>query len=151
MRKFVKIAMIFVGTVLGIFIFNLVLYANSPGYRKTLGGMVEEKNYVQGVAASDATVQSAENSVNSEESVSEATPDASSKVEDMVPDTKSDEEAVAGTRSDKEAVADARAEERTLEPEAEEKVIVDKTYHEDCGTGKGYWVITYSDGSVGLE
>ena len=29
--------------------------------------------------------------------------------------------------------------------------IVDKTYHEDCGTGKGYWVITYSDGSVEVE
>ena len=131
MRKFTKIAMIFVGTVLGIFIFNLVLYANNPGYRSALGGMVEEKNYDQGVAASDATAQTAENSVNAEESVSEAAPVASSKVEDMVPDT--------------------RAEERTLEPESEEKVIVDKTYHEDCGTGKGYWVITYSDGSVGLE
>ena len=129
MRKFTKIAMIFVGTVLGIFIFNLVLYANNPGYRSALGGMVEEKSYDQG----------------------EAAPVASSKVEDMVPDIRSDEEAVAGTRSDKEAVADARAEERTLEPESEEKVIVDKTYHEDCGTGKGYWVITYSDGSVGLE
>lgn len=129
MRKFTKIAMIFVGTVLGIFIFNLVLYANNPGYRSALGSMVEEKSYDQG----------------------EAAPVASSKVEDMVPDTRSDEEAVAGTRSDKEAVADARAEERTLEPESEEKVIVDKTYHEDCGTGKGYWVITYSDESVGLE
>ena len=131
MRKFTKIAMIFVGTVLGIFIFNLVLYANNPGYRSALGSMVEEKSYDQGVAASDATAQTAENSVNAEESVSEAAPVASSKVEDMVPDT--------------------RAEERTLEPESEEKVIVDKTYHEDCGTGKGYWVITYSDGSVGLE
>lgn len=131
MRKFTKIAMIFVGTVLGIFIFNLVLYANNPGYRSALGGMVEEKSYDQGVAASDATAQTAENSVNAEESVSEAAPVANSKVEDMVPD--------------------ARAEERTLEPESEEKVIVDKTYHEDCGTGKGYWVITYSDGSVGLE
>ena len=131
MRKFTKIAMIFVGTVLGIFIFNLVLYANNPGYRRALGGMVEEKSYDQGVAASDATAQTAENGVNAEESVSEAAPVANSKVEDMVPD--------------------ARAEERTLEPESEEKVIVDKTYHEDCGTGKGYWVITYSDGSVGLE
>lgn len=131
MRKFTKIAMIFVGTVLGIFIFNLVLYANNPGYRSALGGMVEEKSYDQGVSASDATAQTAENSVNAEESVSEAAPVANSKVEDMVPD--------------------ARAEERTLEPESEEKVIVDKTYHEDCGTGKGYWVITYSDGSVGLE
>ena len=32
-----------------------------------------------------------------------------------------------------------------------ERTIVDKTYHEDCGTGKGYWVITYSDGSTAVE
>ncbi|WP_026651980.1 hypothetical protein [Butyrivibrio proteoclasticus] len=29
--------------------------------------------------------------------------------------------------------------------------IVDKTYHEDCGSDGGYWVITYSDGSIGIE
>ena len=29
--------------------------------------------------------------------------------------------------------------------------IFDKEYHEDCGTGKGYWVITYSDGSTSVE
>ena len=32
-----------------------------------------------------------------------------------------------------------------------ELTVVDKTYHEDCGTGKGYWVITYSDGSTAVE
>ena len=26
-----------------------------------------------------------------------------------------------------------------------------KEYHEDCGTGKGYWVITYEDGSTSIE
>ena len=30
-------------------------------------------------------------------------------------------------------------------------VIIDKEYHEDCGTGEGYWVITYSDGSTVVE
>lgn len=128
MRKFVKIAMIFVGMVLGIFIFNLVLYANSPGYRKTLGGMVEEKNYVQEETATDVEEQATENSTYAVETV----PDTK-KVEEVAPDTKSETET------------------ETPEPEAEEKVVVDKTYHEDCGTGKGYWVITYSDGSVGLE
>ncbi len=33
----------------------------------------------------------------------------------------------------------------------EEKLIVDKTYYEDCGTGKGYWVITYDDGSTEIQ
>ena len=128
MRKFVKIAMIFVGMVLGIFIFNLVLYANSPGYRKTLGGMVEEKNYVQEETATDVEEQATENSTYAVEIVPDTKP-----VEEVAPDTKSETET------------------ETPEPEAEEKVVVDKTYHEDCGTGKGYWVITYSDGSVGLE
>ena len=30
-------------------------------------------------------------------------------------------------------------------------IAIDKEYHEDCGTGRGYWVITYSDGSVVIE
>ncbi|SDA53357.1 hypothetical protein SAMN02910275_01048 [Butyrivibrio sp. INlla18] len=137
MRKFVKIAMIFVGTVLGIFIFNLVLYANSPGYRKTLGGMVEEKSYEQQEAVEDAKVQAAHSST------SEDAPAPSTEVVETVPDTKPVEEVAPDTKSETET--------ETPEPEAEEKVVVDKTYHEDCGTGKGYWVITYSDGSVGLE
>jgi hypothetical protein len=35
--------------------------------------------------------------------------------------------------------------------EADTRQIVDKEYHEDCGTGKGYWVITYDDGSTSIE
>ena len=35
--------------------------------------------------------------------------------------------------------------------EGAELTIVDKTYYEDCGTGNGYWVITYSDGSTAVE
>lgn len=34
---------------------------------------------------------------------------------------------------------------------SKQPVIIDKEYHEDCGTGKGYWVITYSDGSTSIE
>ena len=36
-------------------------------------------------------------------------------------------------------------------PADTEKVIIDKQYHEDCGTGKGYWVITYDDGTTEIE
>ena len=32
-----------------------------------------------------------------------------------------------------------------------EKRIVDKTYYEDCGTGNGYWIIKYEDGSTSVE
>lgn len=35
--------------------------------------------------------------------------------------------------------------------EADTCQIVGKEYHEDCGTGKGYWVITYDDGSTKVE
>ena len=35
--------------------------------------------------------------------------------------------------------------------EADTRQIVGKEYHEDCGTGKGYWVITYDDGSTKVE
>lgn len=32
-----------------------------------------------------------------------------------------------------------------------EKRIVDKTYYEDCGSDKGYWIIKYEDGSTSVE
>ena len=32
-----------------------------------------------------------------------------------------------------------------------EKRIVDKTYYEDCGSEKGYWIIKYEDGSTSIE
>ena len=130
MRKFTKIAMIFVGAVLGIFVFNLVLYANNPGYRQALGGMVEEKNYEQEASSEVTSVQSTD--------VKEEMPDTKPKVDEVEPEIKAEAETI-------------EPEVETSEPEVEEKTVVDKTYHEDCGTGKGYWVITYSDGSVGLE
>jgi hypothetical protein len=37
------------------------------------------------------------------------------------------------------------------QPTEQERVIVNKEYHEDCGTGKGYWVITYDDGTTEIE
>ena len=46
---------------------------------------------------------------------------------------------------------------RKNKPEYAERAVLeamvnhDKEYHEDCGTGKGYWVITYSDGSTSVE
>lgn len=137
MRKFTKIAMIFVGTLLCIFVFNLVLYANNPGYRQALGSKVADKNY------DDEYEQEVATSEISQQATTSAASDSTYEIEsaeakEVLPDTE-------------EVSQETRAEDEPAEPEAEEKVVIDKTYHEDCGTGKGYWVITYSDGSVGLE
>ena len=37
------------------------------------------------------------------------------------------------------------------ETQGDEPLIIDKEYHEDCGTGEGYWIIKYEDGSVKIE
>ena len=32
-----------------------------------------------------------------------------------------------------------------------EKRIIEKTYYEDCGSEKGYWIIKYEDGTTSIE
>ena len=126
MRKIAGIAIVFTGSIFCIFIFNLVLYSMNPHYRSALENMVDDNNIPVVAASTDPVVLIPEEKdiVNSEDSKDTSYIAYTSKTDDK---------------------------DDTAKPQEEEKVIIDKTYHEDCGTGQGSWVITYSDGSVGLE
>ena len=59
---------------------------------------------------------------------------------------------------DKNAVSESEYVERNItvngteeDNSDKEPVIVDKEYHEDCGTGEGYWIIKYEDGTTVIE
>ena len=128
MRRILTFLSIFAGTVLCVFIFNIVLYSAVPAYRYLLEGLVADDN-IPTVTVTD--VPKVQEDVNLDNMVSEPEkkPDSYYKITYINNDSVPLEE----------------------QPTDKERVIIDKEYHEDCGTGKGYWVITYDDGTTEIE
>ena len=128
MRRILTFLSIFAGTVLCVFIFNIVLYSVVPAYRYLLEGLVADDD-IPTVTVTD--VPKVQEDVNLDNMVSEPEkkPDSYYKITYI--------------NNDSIPLED--------QPSEAEHVIVDKEYHEDCGTGKGYWVITYDDGTTEIE
>ena len=128
MRRILTFLSIFAGTVLCVFVFNIVLYSAVPAYRYLLEGLVADDN-IPTVTVTD--VPKVQEDVNLDNMVSEPEkkPDSYYKITYI--------------NNDSIPLED--------QPSEAEHVIVDKEYHEDCGTGKGYWVITYDDGTTEIE
>ena len=123
MRKILTFLLIFTGTVFSVFIFNIVMYAMAPDYRH---------------AISSAVASTQEIPVITPDMVKESTGVAKTNTEvaSYLKTTILEDEEVALAASS---------------PASKNPIVIDKEYHEDCGTGKGYWVITYSDGNVVIE
>ncbi len=138
MRKILAISLIVSGTIFSIFIFNLIMYATVPAYRSLLVGSVHSD--------ADIPVVGAGVGINDDFSFEVE------KENDFVP-MNSSKESIEAMIMEIDASYDvplADAVENTA-PAEPQKQIIDKEYHEDCGTGKGYWVITYEDGSTEIE
>ena len=126
MRKVLTFTLIFAGTVFVVFLFNIMMYATVPEYHDAISAAV----------------------ASSKDDIPVVTPDM---VTDPAAAKEATEEPPVFLDVEDENVAlsfEAEVEEEKDDPEL---IIVDKQYHEDCGTGKGYWVITYSDGSTVIE
>ncbi len=134
MRKVATFILILSGTIFTVFVFNIVLYATVPEYRKAINVYADKNDDDIPVVTSSGTVYDEDNVVVLTET-------------DTVPAAKEVEETDASLLAEK-AVAALRVETDAV---SEKPQIVDKEYHEDCGTKKGYWVITYADGSIGIE
>ena len=128
MRKFLTFIFIFAGTVSCIFIFNIVLYSFVPAYRHMLSGLVHDDD-IPVVTVTEQPVADEDKNTDDAGKEQVQKPDSYYKT----------------TYIDNEPVA------TDAEPPEKERVIIDKQYHEDCGTGKGYWVITYDDGTTEIE
>jgi hypothetical protein len=135
MKKIIFLPLILTGMLFSLFIVNLILFALVPAYHDTLSEAVLGKsddiptvivNQKNNITTTDqkAIVDSSVYVIDYEESEVPLSPSF---------DWTNESAASTDAASDKK-------------PE-----IVEKTYHEDCGTGKGYWVIKYSDGSYGIE
>ena len=138
MNKFLTFLMIFMGTVFSLVALNIVLYAMVPGYHDALSSIVDRDDDIPVVEVATP----ARPAKQAEPQITDLTAgkDTEASLEYL------EDEEVALSESAEDAEKDASASNTATALQ-----IIDKEYHEDCGTGKGYWVITYSDGSVGIE
>mgnify|MGYP007069870677 CR=1 FL=1 len=122
MKRFVGYTLIFSSIVLGLFTGNIFLYTYVPAYHNAL-----------------------EKAVSGDDEIPVVTVDKSKDENEAVIFTEDEEEVPLSDKA--ETVSDYFSkEEVVVKPQ-----IIDKSYHEDCGTGIGYWVVTYSDGSTKVE
>ena len=128
MRRILTFLSIFEGTVLCVFVFNIILYSAVPAYRYLLEGLVADDN-IPTVTVTDVPKVQEDTDLDNIASEPEKKPDSYYKITYINNDSVPLEE----------------------QPTDKERVIIDKEYHEDCGTGKGYWVITYDDGTTEIE
>lgn len=127
MKRFVGLTLFFSGLVLIFFISNIVLYSRNKCYHDALIEAVtgrEEADIPVVDVSRDAVI------VFDEDDVIYRDLDLKELDEEDVP------------------LSPTYAEEESKE---KEPVIIDKEYHEDCGTGEGYWIIKYEDGTTAIE
>ena len=148
MKRFVGIAIVFSGMTFSFFLINIILYMYNPVYHNLLQDAVYGKSDIPVVDTSGREIDTGMEIVTGRDAaVDEAVEDVSLKTAEDVSLKTSDDEMITATISeDREEIPLASLSENTEQP-----VIISKEYHEDCGSGKGYWVITYEDGSVGVE
>ncbi len=145
MKRFVGLTLAFSGAILGLFLVNLLLYSYNPQYHEALEAAVAGDSHIPVVEADGSISEKIQVATcvggykNSNAQV-EGIKTVSSMVE--ISEQNGDEGVPLAATYEKEA----KAEETPAKPS-----IVDKEYHEDCGTGEGYWIIHYSDGSVEIE
>lgn len=132
MKKVAVTTMVFMGLMACVIVFNIILCEAVPEYKDFLTAAVAEETTPPFVKASTVNVTK-KNEEKTEEKTEEKL---------TLEELKEKYDISALESSSSSSGADNDGAERT---------IVDKTYHEDCGTGKGYWVITYSDGSTAVE
>lgn len=109
-----------------IFMLNIMLYTTVPFYKEALNGALGKED-IPVVEASNEPVIYADEIIEIEDNSTATAAEGKTTI------------SFTGT---------TQSEETQKEPE---KIIIDKVYYEDCGSGEGYWVITYNDGSKIIE
>lgn len=147
MNKALTFTTIFMGTVFTVFIMNIFLYAVVPEYHNLISSVVspdEENIPVVEVNRAADTYEVTEPSEGKETAAAYSESSGRKETEPSLEYLRDEEVPMAESAVDAEKAASESNTATALQ-------IINKEYHEDCGTGDGYWVITYSDGSVGIE
>ena len=137
MKRFIGLSLFFAGVVFIVFILNLIFYVYNPIYHAALEAAVNgtDDSHIPVVNVNKADITEHAN-------VSELEADEI--------DAKSISLDYKEPENPEVPLSDTIIEIET-ETQGDEPLIIDKEYHEDCGTGEGYWIIKYEDGSVKIE
>ena len=129
MKRFLGFTITISGVICALFVLNLIMYTVSPSYHDMLEHAVVGDSNIPVVEVKDCSdrIIVIENMEDSE-----------------IPKT------AAIDVIDISGYEGSFSENKENEEEAKPQII-DKTYHEDCGNGKGYWVIKYEDGTTSIE
>jgi hypothetical protein len=123
------ISFIISASMFSVFVINVLLYTMVPAYRDTL--LMKVSGKVNDIPVIEVTQDDLPDVVE----FSELEPVKTAEIEDtIIPLNAIQEDTIEAPSTD------------SKKPE-----IIERTYYEDCGTGQGYWVIKYSDGSYGVE
>ncbi len=148
MKRALRIILILIGMLILVFTLNLVAYTAVPSYRNVL------KNVVNDDANDTVSVQTLE------QASQEKVPDQGESLEKTKTDVSDSTQKESGPIDYRTTAAtDDEYEEKSAKTDTNEKErgqekkpsIIDKEYHEDCGTGEGYWLIKYEDGTMEIE
>jgi hypothetical protein len=150
MKRFTSFLLILSGTIFSLFIFVVGMYAMVPGFRDTVTRAIGRDGDIPVVSGDDSFEEDSAaqlvTEIEEEEEVALSSGEGEALFREEGELTADDAVSVeAGEITESGAVADEAKESDT------ERLIVDKEYHEDCGTGEGYWVITYDDGTTEIE
>ena len=132
MRRILGISVMFLGTLVCIIIFNIVLCALVPPYKNAISSAVAGNSGIPVVEVTEGGTVVKEN--NEVRYIANEVSDR--EVEEYFNNLDKKEDA--------EELGSAGA-------GTEEPIVIDREYYEDCGNGKGYWVLTYSDGRKVVE
>ena len=139
MRRVSTFLFIFIGAVFSVFIMNIVMYALIPEYHDAVSAAMSTSDDIP-VVTPDMVGES---------HISTGASDSSEDVTYLNAEKENSRKAV--ELVDEAVALSGMSSFEGEEAEENAAIVIDKEYHEDCGTGKGYWVITYSDGSVVIE
>ena len=144
MKRLVGITFSIAGIILSVFVINLLMYSFVPSYHDALEAAVEGNSDIPTVTVDEAgNVMIHERSGKAPRALA---------IVDLEDEENIETPLASNIENDKYVVVEKAAKvKEDAEQEQPQKQIIDKEYHEDCGTGKGYWVITYSDGSTSVE
>lgn len=153
MRRVLGIAVVFLGALVCVLTFSFLLCTTVPGYRNIISSAVASDSAFPTVEVSEGVTVVKDNS-----DFKLIGKNAGSKKDSVVAKEDNDDAATTSRKAADEYF-DNLAKKKAAEDSYDEGdssfdkelVVVDRTYYEDCGTGEGYWVLTYSDGSKKVE
>ncbi|RKM56413.1 hypothetical protein D6853_06400 [Butyrivibrio sp. X503] len=142
MRRILGISVVFLGTVACFLLINIVLCAMVPPYKNAIASAISGSSENHMVKAYDYVPA---DNAGKKEGYTDKVADNEASKEDAAMKAADEYFDNLGKKEEAPEISDSE------EAYEQQPVVIDRTYYEDCGTGKGYWVLTYSDGRKVVE